>query len=290
MSETSKMIDQNITRSAWQSSIMGFAHMVGIPFLSGNCLALYTGANSRWDMKMCFEILCQEFCRLGKEPDLIGLDEMSNRMIHFESGLKKLQHFDWLTLDCLTLKATRPIGGFNSGWYISAGFSRQIDYIGFAFGDDVAPFDKQYFTSLAKRILVAIDFNYGIAYSRRINLGPDIYAVGMNTGLGHSSLEKIKIAKWFNAEICFKERLDSRSNYLRDVYELNFLSSVHLSQSVNGDLLSRWIERDPAHGKLESLTKDRWVWSIDKNMISSIREVLRTNSLLVAYMNDIPPR
>ncbi len=86
-----------------------------------------------------------------------------------------------------------------------------------------------------------VKLRYGIGYARTVELGPELYAHGIVSGLGYSDAdmaEADRTGSWFNERIDFNRHLQG---LLRDVYPLNVLSAPHLAQPVGGVPLGEWI-------------------------------------------------
>jgi len=238
-----------------------------------------------------FEAVSLEFEALGTRPDLIAF-EKDEKMVPFGAGLERQRKRGWDKVGSFSIKASRLGGGFITGWCVSAGYSAEAGYFFFCVGSDIAKSDDGYFISLARRTFDSIPFDYGMIYRRRLDLGADLYAVGLIAGLGHlkeKEAERRAIAKWMHAPDHFRERNDSYASHLRDVYEVNFLSPVHLTRPVDGTPLQEWVSSAPRRGVLKPFTGDRSVWKIEKSDVASVRERLIANSLLVAYQKDVPP-
>jgi hypothetical protein len=76
-------------------------------------------------------------------------------------------------------------------------------------------------------------------------------------------------------------------NYLREIYPLQLLSSVHLSHRMQDKALKEWIESSPNHGVLTPFSKEHWVWEIPTRDIQAVREALSASNLLTLYLPDM---
>lgn len=247
---------------------------------------------ARCDLPRLFHLVLGRFRQIGKQPDLVGLGKGHDKMLSFERGLKKLQSENWQRADGFSLKASRSHGGSVSGWYISCGCSKEFGYFFFSVADDLVALDNEYFVSFVREMSGALSFEYGYVYERSLHKGADLYAVGITSGLGNSRGETAEgnaIAKWFNSVAYFQQRQQWRSHQLRDVYEVNFLSSFHLDRIVNEKRLRDWIAESPDRGTVRDFIADRFVWTVPKSDVPKVRETLKANLSLVAYRPDIPP-
>lgn len=277
-------------QSTWGRILWRMARLVGLPVMA-NSFALYANRNSRCNLKGCLDIIRQEFLVLGNPPDLIGYGT-SGEMIPFDKGINRLSIASWDDIDSVSIKRSRKFGGLISGWSVSAAISAKYGYLIFSYGNDVGQFDVSSLVSFARRLWREFEFDYGIAYQRPVAKGADIYALGLVAGLGYSQRDKQErqeIAKWFNANQYFQEHGSSYSFQLRDVYEVNFLSPIHLDSQVDSMRLENWIKVTPSRGIMEPLISDRVVWRIERNDIQAVREVLMKNRLLIAHRLDVPP-
>ena len=115
--------------------------------------------------------------------------------------------------------------------------------------------------------------------------GPDAYAYGMAAGLGYMDNDKIeadRIGRWFRERLSNGGKNLHLSGLLRDIYHLNLLRDSHVAQYIEGENLQTWINRDPARGKIESLSEGQWIWSLEHSQIEPVRAVLSANNLLIA--------
>lgn len=140
-----------------------------------------------------------------------------------------------------------------------------------------------YFEGLLDRIARHLQLCYGIGYLRPFNLGPSIYAAGMNTTSDYSDeamAEAHRIGSWFRERIGENRH---RTGHLRDVYPLNVISAPHLSQRVDGLALSDWIGRESWRGTLRTLPGEAAVWRIEEAHVERVRAELIPTGLLIAY-------
>jgi hypothetical protein len=76
-------------------------------------------------------------------------------------------------------------------------------------------------------------------------------------------------------------------DYLRDIYPLQTLSSVHLSHRMETDTLKEWIESSQEHGVLKPFSDEHWIWEIPNERIGAIRDTLNRCNLLTLYLPDM---
>jgi hypothetical protein len=113
---------------------------------------------------------------------------------------------------------------------------------------------------------------------------PDEYAGGGNGTINNKSLsdeEEKKIGRWMHVYNFTDGKY--RTGLLRDVYPHNIFVETHLSQMVGDQTLRAWIEANATHGRLEKLTSEHWIWSLDPDQIPHAQEALQEAGLLLCY-------
>lgn len=123
---------------------------------------------------------------------------------------------------------------------------------------------------------------YGIGFDRLHRLGPGLFAIGICQGLGssenciHSEMteaeqkEADSISRWGNG-------MTSRvweKGLLRDIYQWNFLTKIHLSKLIGDIPLKQWIKADETRGKLISLEEGISLWEVEESRLLSVRQML----------------
>jgi hypothetical protein len=123
---------------------------------------------------------------------------------------------------------------------------------------------------------------YGIGFQRPFSKGPDLYAYGMAAGLGYSGTDRTemnRIGAWMRERMAQNRH---KNGMLRDVYPLNLLTRVHLSQEVERHSLSDWINGTRERGELVDLGHEQWVWRLPNASVESVRSSLRAAGLIIA--------
>lgn len=137
-------------------------------------------------------------------------------------------------------------------------------------------------SELINSFLNCIESRYGIGYERPLHKGPNLYAVGMVTGLGASVAdwqEADAIGKWLWEGINGQAYMKGK---LRDVYPCNILSDVHLLSPVDGVSLADWIRQDGERGVLSPLNNGLWLWKVESHALFPIQRELGDNGLLIS--------
>jgi hypothetical protein len=142
---------------------------------------------------------------------------------------------------------------------------------------------------LSRLIVNRYPVAYGIGYQRDALLGPDAYAMGVVVDRGRrgpGELEAKRIELWQREYMAPRDDEPPRFRYLagmiRDVYPVSILTSLHLSQIVEGRSLAEWIHAAPSHGTLKAIGARNWFWTVSTTDIPSVREMLRASGLLIA--------
>lgn len=80
------------------------------------------------------------------------------------------------------------------------------------------------------------------------------------------------------------------SGKLRDLYQYNILSPVHLGRTIQGVSLQSWIAANPAErGTLEPIAERNVLWTVPATQYQRIRDILHVNDMLIAYDKQIVP-
>lgn len=122
---------------------------------------------------------------------------------------------------------------------------------------------------------------YGFGFTRPRGKGATLYAYGLAAGLGFSGgdmREADEIGRWMQELMSHRRHL---RGMLRDVYPLNILSPLHLSQSVEGNTsLEEWILSSSNRGVLKRC-KGLTIWSLNENQLAPCRDFLAAAGSLV---------
>ena len=138
-----------------------------------------------------------------------------------------------------------------------------------------------YLEDLVIKISGLVELKYGAGYHRSFELGPAFYALGMISGLDYSPAEMAegdRIGAWFNERLQENRHL---AGYLRDIYPLNVLSSAHLEHRLESGCLADWIGQSPERGRLRSLQRGAWLWSVDDDQLEDVRRQLRKTDIFL---------
>lgn len=147
--------------------------------------------------------------------------------------------------------------------------------------------DPEWLESVSRRICQILKPAYGIGFKRMARLGPIGFALGMRYGFGYTKADEDETnavgmgdwgeARWWGVY---------KKGFLRDVYEMNFVSSCLLQRTIAGIPLADWIIADAQRGTLSCLTDEMWLWKIAPEHIAAIRERLRAEQFL--FRRDNP--
>lgn len=139
-------------------------------------------------------------------------------------------------------------------------------------------------TVLAGPLADEVSVPYGTGYTLPFRRGPELYALGLEAGLGHAAedgLERQRVARWGHD-------LDGRQRYLqgllRDLYPVNLISAPHLARTVRGRPLPDWIAAVPGRGTLAPLAGGLWQWRLTPEEIAQVRPALVAEGLLIAEL------
>jgi hypothetical protein len=209
------------------------------------------------------------------------------KLMTFKGGRKKIERDLSVLGDAssLSLLGGTSETGTNLDWKTSASFSnRKRDELCFCFEKRFIDESKVSLELMLKNLLTCADFQYGIVFERLYNHMPDGYAGGANGTRDNKRLsdeERKKIGRWMH-QYRFEDG-DYKTGLLRDVYPHNIFVETHLTQRVGNQTLRAWIESGASHGRLEKLTNQHWLWSLDPDQIPHAQEILQEAGLLLCY-------
>jgi hypothetical protein len=154
----------------------------------------------------------------------------------------------------------------------------------FAIDTSVYSVDNQEWISLARDLSSVYPFVYGYTYVLPYDVGPGHYANGIvyQVGVGRPRHEEELRTRW--GHILMSPASNPRTQILRQVYGLQFLSEGHLKREIDGGTLRQWIDASADRGRLSPLVDGIWTWLIDKDsQVLAANEALFAAGLLSAW-------
>lgn len=141
--------------------------------------------------------------------------------------------------------------------------------------------------SLASVLLQDAPSHYGFATTIPFYYGPYFWVNGTLFESEEGSLsgrEEERLSKWNHARIEARKLGQALGeNYLRDVFELNFLTRVHLDLRVGDGTLSQWIEQSSERGKISEMTENLFCWEVPASGLAKAHAVLGRTLHLVCH-------
>ena len=230
---------------------------------------------------------------LGLKPDLIAVNGKgynSNTIVQFEEGLRELERNDFQRIDSVSLYSSEADTlDFAFYWrsLISISISKILGthlYVGLA--RHVIEKMERNTQELIRPLVTFVNPLYGYAYISSADDGPFGYSAGFIHTPGDIVLAEEKqeaIRKWAN-----NKELVSQGK-LRDLYQFNLVSGIHLNQRVGGISLKDWINADATRGRLTQYMKELFLWTVGADSYHGVRSVLNENNLLIAYDSRVCP-
>jgi hypothetical protein len=259
-----------------------------------NALALHHFSRDEIDHEGWFAYAERWFAKHGLEPT--KMSGKSGKNITFQRGKLNLQkeNFKYLKENGVWIGALPPekyIGTESFDFLFAADLIQlsspmKGNVCTFCWDDQILPWDEEYIQSLAQDLCQFFKPQYGYAFQRKFKHGPIFYSsgIGAEDGRDRITLEESKeIGRW--GIIGIGEHSKYRSEMLRDIYPLNFLSAQHLDGIVEGKSLKQWILDDLQRGSLEEVCPGFWSWSVAPASIDPVREVLKKHNLLIAHLD-----
>lgn len=221
-------------------------------------------------------------------PKAHGL--VGKKMFKFDDGYKRLCSHEFQDISSLQLDSDAPAaeGDFEDWQWLSL-----VDTDGtLFFGIEQASIGGEIWSEFAASARQYYPFQYGYTYEMEYRTGPVFYAVGMlygPRGRYYSKIQEEAISKWMHARIEAKKQGVAISDFLRDVYETNFLSDTHLALPLQDGTLHDWISANYRNGLLESFGDRLYVWRVAPRYVDYVRTVLGRARLLVSWGGSDTP-
>lgn len=241
-----------------------------------NCIAFYDWRGD-FGASRFHDVALTVFHANGVEPDTGSLFRSENDVRPYKTVLADLA----LARDGVDFYHTLAnYGQLIFGWdlcsLLQQGEERTMV---FCYPQDMAGIGLNFLAGMARTLAQELQLTYGIGYQRDFDLGPDLYAYGLDTGLEYSPedmAEGDRIAAWLH------ERMNKRNRHLagllRDVYPLNVLSRPHVERRIGEQAFGAWIEAAPDRGRLEPLANDAWLWTVPEERLLPVREEIKRSA------------
>lgn len=229
------------------------------------------------------EIAFKLFEMLGVSPNkILGGSRADKCKELSESDINKIKNSKNSKTKVLQIYKTLPeYKQLIFGWdvYMSLDTS-QLKTMTFCFNDELKQIASTDIEGLASDLARECSLTYGIVYERGFNKGPELYALGMSSGLGYSDdemKEANEIGFWMNERMAMNRHL---SGCFRDIYEVNFICTEHLKKELSSTTVKEWISKNNC-GELTELSSDFYMWSLNKEQIIKARNEFSKNQLLI---------
>lgn len=122
---------------------------------------------------------------------------------------------------------------------------------------------------------------YGTAFQRDSGKGPELYALGLPTGLGRAPEDReeaVAITRWGTEGLGGE---GYRNGLLRDVYPFNALNPHQLDSKLGRVRLQEWISASSSRGSLRGMARGGALWEVPDRHIAAVRKALRQEMLLL---------
>ncbi len=238
-------------------------------------------------VKHCYQLALELHSEAGNKVAHIGVTAKGSngKLLDFPTGHRRMQRIDFASVvNFCTLADDSANAGLEAHSPAAFYFSRQIT----SYGSDHSYVtftslkkDREWLASAGQRLCQVLCPVYGIGYERIVRFG-------------------IRLSDWINDPVHRAEKWASadweaywapwgvyRYGYLRDVFEMNFLSQPFLQRTIEGMLLLDWIAADFRRGLLTRLTEEVVVWRVEPDNIPAIRESVLQAQLLCTRENPV---
>lgn len=244
-------------------------------------IAFYGVSSTEPSMSSFYKIVIDWFNELGYPPDKISVHGVghSGKPILFSRTDSRIRKNGFKDINSFTIFATHPEGKTPvNDYYLMASYdgNPENEYCFIAACSSIANLSSNTMLPLAKKLISAVNFEYGIGYTRKHHLGPAMYAIGIGQGLGSGGSdyeEGLNITQWGNIGMTHKIYCEG---YIREIYPWNFLTDKQLQLSVGNVKFIEWIQEQPVRGSLELISSDITLWKVEDNNIHAIRQCLQS--------------
>lgn len=257
-------------------------------------LCLYPAQPESMSPKQVLEALLKWSRERGlADPTWMQMDAsgVNGRNLTFKTAYKKLAELE-RSQDIKELWLSCALPGVDDrfvGWSWAASLSPKTLDKSISVFFDVAldAVDISVAKDLATVLMQEAEIHYGFITVIPFYYGPYFWVSGMLYESGDGTMamkEQERLSKWAHARVeASKLNMTLGQNYLRDVYEVNFLTDTHLSLPVKNGTLREWIEASKARGVILQLKTGLYCWTVSDKGLSEARAVLGNSLHLVCY-------
>ena len=228
------------------------------------------------------------------EPTYIGLNGRgytNNKIIKFSTGLKQLNDNSFKNLTSVSIFTSDPVSD-DIAFYWETKFHLSCSNILGAhcyMGVNIkhTELKNDMFRTLVNPICQVFQPLLGYAYVTSPEDGPSAYS----QGAVHTPHNEYLTEAQKELSFTWSRNQDLvASGKLRDLYQFNILSQIHLEHNVEGNTLKNWIISNPVEqGVLTPLSAKNTLWTVDLFNYHTIRDKLFESNLLIAYDKSITP-
>ena len=248
-----------------------------------NTLALHDFANTTYDLKGWVAYMANLFKEYGLEPTRMGVSApsiKSGKMKTYIREIKKLDTVDNATITGITMQATMNGSDdshgdeiFHSCFEVGLGDTNCVLTLDSA----LVPLDFHIWNKITQQMAIFFQPRYGYGFQRIYKKGPRWYPFGVCVNLGYEDSERKEISSWSKTYHSRKYRTGD----MRNIYQLNVLSSAHNQRMVEGMALFDWISADTNRGSLTKLGENLWSWWVKDEEIDLVRAALKPTGILL---------
>jgi hypothetical protein len=246
-----------------------------------SAIALYGINPSPEGAKLFYNLIVRWFTTLGYPADLVSVhgEGFSGKPASFRRINAKLQRANFSTVKSFSIFSLLPEVQIPMNDYtLTASYDNDKGGL-YAFvvaRSSIASLSSTSMLPIAHECIQYLKPSYGIGYTRELQHGPSMYAIGINQGSevplkGEAYEQALRISRW--CDLAMKKQV-YRNGLLRDVYHWNFLTDAQLFAKINGVSLREWIRENPDRGHLSQLNDETWLWNVTEPNLLSIQTAL----------------
>lgn len=241
-------------------------------------------ANAR-TIQECYESCLRWFERCGCRPSRLGLGT-TGKLVGFARTDKRLRSEGFDKVKSLYIcsipdDVEHQLQGCNSEFHLSP----RGAYCYFNIRSAILALGSDGMLTIAKELIEMLRPKYGIGYRRPFGRGPGYYAMSLAHG-DTTEEEDLRTSHWAEAQ----QRALYNQGQIRDMYPWNFLNRSQLDARVRKQTLAEWIETQPSRGRLQPISKELTLWTVEDKHIPEIFKVLFDAGIVFDYERDVVAR
>jgi hypothetical protein len=247
-----------------------------------------------FDFRLIIKIYLDFLMAYNLEPDvmdIVGTGYGKNEIRKFSVGLKNLNNNNYRKLKSVSIYTSESDSKDYAHYWKTMFHVSCSTILGSHcyLGVNIQNIELKdgFFSATVKPVCEVFKPLLGYAYVTTPESGPFAYSMG---GIHTPQIDYLTEQQKELSSIWLRYQDLAIQGKLRDLYQLNILSDLHLKHAINGTTLLDLIESDPDEmGSLLILSERNTLWTVAIDNYNQIRKKLFQASMLIAYDEKIVP-